>query len=192
LSLLRYYITDRKSAGAPILQCISLAIAQEVDFIQIREKDLPARELCELAKQACKLSLGSKTRILINTRTDVALASGAAGVHLPSNSLSSQLVRGIVPQGFLIFASCHTLEELQRSESEGADAAVFGPVFDSGDKLGQGLGALKQAVAGVRIPVLALGGVNEGNAELCVSAGAAGIAGIRTFQERYASLWNRD
>jgi thiamine-phosphate pyrophosphorylase len=190
--LLRYYITDRKSAGAPILDCISLAITQKVDFIQIREKDLPARELCELAKQACKLSVGSKTRILVNTRTDVALASGAAGVHLPAHSLSPQLVRRIVPEGFLVFVSCHTLEELQRSESESADAAVFGPVFDSGDKLGQGVDVLKQAVASVRIPVLALGGVDEGNAELCVSAGAAGIAGIRTFQERYASLWNRD
>lgn len=190
--MLRYYITDRKRAGAPILDCISEAIRRQVDLIQIREKDLPARELCELARAACKLAQGSSTHILVNTRADIALTAGARGVHLPGNGLSPASVRRIAGSGLLIVVSCHTPEELLKSESEGADMAVFGPVFDSGDKIGQGVDALRMAVAAVHMPVLALGGVNGGNFDQCIAAGAAGIAGIRIFQEQYASLWNRD
>jgi len=95
------------------------------------------------------------------------------------------VVRSIAPAGFLIGVSCHTVEELVRAEREGADFAVYGPVFATASHPGAapvGLEALATAVRAMRIPIYALGGVTEANAPLCITAGAAGVAGISLFQ----------
>jgi thiamine-phosphate pyrophosphorylase len=184
----RCYITDRRSAGgtAPLLGFIQKAIAAGVDRIQIREKDMPARDLYTLARCALALAKGTRTRILINSRVDVALAAGAHGVHLPADSLSPARVRAITPRGFEIGVSTHSHSEILAAQTEGADFVVFGPVFLPISKSVTvnplGLEGLRASVRDVAIPVLALGGITPQNAAACVAAGAAGIAGISLFQ----------
>ncbi len=165
----RYCITDS-------LDVVARATDAGADLIQIRAKQLGTRDLLRLVEQAIAIA---GPRVLVNTRTDVALACGAAGVHLPADSVSP---RAIVPAGFLIAWSTHNVEELKRAERQGAAFAVFGPVFDTpGKGSALGLAALRDAVLSTSLPVFALGGVTAKNAPLCIEAGAAGVAGIRLF-----------
>jgi thiamine-phosphate pyrophosphorylase len=166
----RYCITDS----------LDVAARASADMIQIRAKNIPARELTQLVRAAVA---ACKAPILVNTRLDIALACNAQGVHLPANSISPTTIRKITPKDFLIGVSCHTIQELQSAEREGADFAVYGPIFASPTKAVTpiGLDALQQATRSVVLPIYALGGVTEENAPLCIQAGAAGIAGISLF-----------
>jgi thiamine-phosphate pyrophosphorylase len=192
--LLLYYITDRKQFPGDelgrcerLLQKIEKAARAGVDYIQLREKDLTSRELEQLAREAVRRVADTKSKLLINSRTDIALAVGAHGVHLRSDDVSPEDVRrvwrqsgdGTVP---IIGASCHSEQEVIAARQAGADFVVFGPVFAKATETGVGLNALR-SVCRHDIPVLALGGVTLGNARSCKEAGAAGVAGIRLFQE---------
>jgi len=161
----------------------SSSLKRSADWIQIREKTMPARLLVDLVRRA--IALGGP-KILVNSRMDVALAAGADGLHLPSGSPPPNRWRSLAPPGFLIGVSCHTVEEVRRAETEGADYVVFGPVFaplsKSSDLTPRGLDGLAEAAHAVKIPVLALGGIERGNIDACISAGAAGVAGISLFQ----------
>ena len=176
----RYYITDRKALGGfrPLLDVIRDQMHLGVDLIQIREKDLSARELFEftlavLEVRANEAAAHARPMILVNTRADVARVTGADGVHLPAGAPRETL------PGLFVARSCHTLEEVKTSH---ADLVTFGPVFDSPEKgPATGLAALAKACQ-LRKNVYALGGVNWENAAECMHAGAEGIAGIRLFQ----------
>src|SRR6202795_326896 len=200
---LLYYITNRSQfpGDEGVRRHALLAKAAEaaragVDYIQLREKDLSARELETLARQvvAAVRENSPSTRLLINSRTDVALAAGADGVHLRADDVAPHEVcqvlevsahRPLTTDRFLVAASCHTAADVVHAESEAADFAVFAPVFGKRGTAGTppaGLAALREACR-AKIPVLALGGVNLENAASCRNAGAAGIAAIRLFQE---------
>jgi len=208
---LLYYITDRiqflGDEGArrrALLAKVAEAGSAGVDYIQLREKDMSARELEMLASDALAAMRNSapprtenrelRTRLLINSRTDIALAVGADGVHLRADDVAPPEVRQMLelsdyrPRAtghFLVAVSCHTAADVFRAESEKADFAVFAPVFGKRGAAGTppaGLAALREACR-VKIPVLALGGVTIENAASCLEAGAAGVAGIRLFQE---------
>ena len=163
------YITDRHAlAPRELAAWMDAATSAEVDLIQIREKDLPTRELIDLAQGALDSARrhGGRTRIVINDRLDVALGLGAAGVHLSTRSLPARAVRAIVPPGFLVGASCHSLEEAREAEAGGADYIVLGPIFDTPSKhpFGPPLGLekLRQVTAQLNIPIVALGGITGG------------------------------
>jgi len=217
---LLYYITDRaafpgdEQAGRQaLLSKIAEAASAGVDYIQLREKDLPARDLESLATGALdqirhhRLATGQRqpatgfpgTVFLINSRTDVAIAAGADGVHLSSEDISPMQVCRIwdaaraagagtlprVPARVVISVSCHQPVDVHHAQIAGADLALFAPVF--GKKTAPsaqpaGIAALGLACQ-YQIPVLALGGVTLENAAGCLAAGAAGIAAIRLFQE---------
>lgn len=197
------YVTDRKGLSgsdpiAALISAIDSAIAGGVDWVQIREKDLSSRDLLRITTAAVHAAgkvraRPSPARVIVNDRLDVALAAGAAGVHLGRESIpAADMVRwrhsGNAPAEFSIGVSCHSTEEARAAESDGADYVVFGPVFDTPSKRRfgppQGTGRLAEACGSVRIPVISIGGVDEQNAAACLRAGAAGIAAIRLFQEQ--------
>ena len=152
----------------------------DADFIQVREPGLSARELADYVRSL------SGSRVLVNDRADVAIACGAAGVHLRDGSVSPAVIRRIAPSGFVISVACHDAAAVFRAADEGADYAVLAPVFAPLSKPSVapplGLDALRAITAQARIPVIALGGITWENAPQCIEAGAAGVAGITLFR----------
>ena len=204
--LLLYYITesgqfpgDEAEREIYVLDKIRECAIAGVDYIQLREKNLDGRKLELLARKAiAAIPAGSRCRLLINSRTDVALACGAHGVHLPASDLRASDVRAIFGRAGkvapVIGVSAHSVEEVASAEAHGADLAVLGPVFEKeGIQHPPGIELLSRAcvrpntATGARMPVLALGGITLENAHRAIEAGAAGIAGIRLFQQNDAS-----
>ena len=182
------YITDRHGlTPLPLVPHLRAAVQAGVDLIQLREKDLDSRELLSMAKSAVECSRESNTRIIINDRLDIALASGARGVHMGGQSVPTSVVRRRVDKDFVIGVSCHSLEDAVKAESEGADYVLLGPIFDTPSKRQYGpplgLNKLSEVAGRIRIPVLALGGITVERVRPCLSAGAVGVAAIRLFQE---------
>jgi thiamine-phosphate pyrophosphorylase len=203
-------VTDRRSlpgivpetSQAALLRTIGRAASAGVDWVQLREKDLTARELASLTRQVLRVTGKSSSdmrraaRIVVNDRLDVALAEGAGGVHLGEKSLPVQEAKRLVAlasprtsasSDFMLGVSCHSLEAALAAESSGAHYIFFGPVFATPAKAAfgepQGVERLAQVCHAVAIPVIAIGGITVENAGPCINAGAAGLAGIRLFQD---------
>lgn len=221
-SCILYYITDRKAFSGDeqsrrrrLLEKIAEAAGAGIDYVQLREKDLCTKDLEFLAREAIQIiraqnklrneNPGLTTALLINSRTDVALAAGADGVHLTADDLSPKEVREIwksarsrdasaaaretLQREPLISVSCHSSQEVVQAASNLSGLALFAPVFEKKDIPGTavaGLEGLRQACR-ANIPVLALGGISLETAGACLLAGAAGIAAIRLFQENAIS-----
>ena len=204
------YVTDRSSLqGAsqdnliePLLAKIETAAAAGMDWIQLREKDLSGKDYASLAREALVRvsrpapAKKTSTKILVNDRLDVALATKANGVHLGENSLSVEAAKRLthasgneqsLHSDILVGVSCHSLESAQSAASAGAHYIIFGPVFATPSKAAYGspqsLDRLAEVCRSVQIPVLAIGGITLENASSCFSAGASGIAAIRLFQD---------
>jgi len=198
----RYAITSRAlfpgsddRQRSALVEQAALWAAEGVDFIQLREKDLDAGPLAELARRMLERLYGSHTRLLINSRLDIGVATSAHGVHLTSTpgQLTPAQVREVYEASSLsrpvVSVSCHSLAEVEQAKRNQVDVVLFGPVFEksvAGEFIasGQGLETLKAACAlAAPASVFALGGVTLENAAECLAAGAAGIAGIRLFHD---------
>ena len=177
-----------------VLAKIRVALAAGVDWVQIREKDLNARTLFALAREAVRAAaeISGSALVIVNDRFDVALAAGAAGVHLGGESISAPDVvswcsAGNAPADFKVGVSCHSLEHARDAERAGASYVFFGPIFDTPSKRPfgppQGISRLAEVCQAAKIPVIAIGGINEDSGADCLRSGAAGIAAIRMIQD---------
>jgi thiamine-phosphate diphosphorylase len=171
-----------------ILQLVRAAVDADVPLLQIREKSLHARVLFELVVRAAEIMHGSRTRLLVNDRSDIARAAGADGVHLTTQSLPVAVVRSTCGSEFLIGVSTHSLDEALLARAAGADFVVFGPVFETESKRAfgepQGVDTLAEVVRELdEFPVVAIGGITLDNVDECFRAGTRGIAAIRLLND---------
>ncbi len=178
-----YLITDRGASTRPPADIVEECLAAGLRAVQLREKDLEARPLFEMARALREITRAHGARLLINDRVDVALAAEADGVQRTHASLPVGTIRDIAPRGFLVGASTHSPAEARQAEAEGADFILFGHVYDTPSKRAygppQGLGALEQVAGAVGRPVLAVGGLTPARVREVRAAGAAGVAVIR-------------
>jgi thiamine-phosphate pyrophosphorylase len=179
-----YVVTDRHEAAGRDLEEIVAATAQGgAGAIQLREKDLSARDLYTLGARLQVALAPYGVPLLINDRLDVALALDAAGVHLAGHSLPTAVARRVLGAGKLLGVSTHSVKEARCAAEDGADFIVFGPVFTTPSKVAygppQGLQHLSTVARAVHIPVIAIGGIDHTNLPQVVQAGAYGVAMIR-------------
>jgi thiamine-phosphate pyrophosphorylase len=180
-------ITGDRGREQPTLELIAAAVRGGVELIQIRERHFDDRALAALARRGVDLARASASRIIINDRADIALSTGASGVHLRGSSFAADRLRALAPPGFLMGRSVHTLSEATAAEAGGGcDYLLFGTVFPSSSKPSNhaiaGLEALRAVCGAVRLPVLAVGGISVETARQAADAGASGIAGISVFE----------
>ena len=180
-------VTGNRGHEQQTFELISAAVLAGVELIQVRERRLDDRGLAALTRQAVGLARNSTSRIIVSDRADIALAAGAAGVHLRGSSFAAGRLRALAPPGFLIGRSVHTLSEATAVEaSGGCDYLLFGTVFPSPSKPANhaiaGLEALRAVCGAVRLPVMAIGGISVERVRPVAEAGASGIAGISVFE----------
>jgi thiamine-phosphate pyrophosphorylase len=196
---LRHVVTDRGRYHLSVdelLVRITRAVRAGVDVIQVRERDLPDRELAALVRQIVAAAAGTTTRVLVNDRADIAIVTGAAGVHLRGDSPPASRVAAVAAsakasapgpsQEFVIGRSVHSLAEVDAAvEDGGCDYLMFGTVFPSDGKPEghpiAGLDALREVCARSPLPVIAIGGMTEERAAEARRAGAAGFAAVGMF-----------
>jgi thiamine-phosphate pyrophosphorylase len=173
--VIRYQITDGTIPPSP-----------SADFVQVRNGELGTRELATLVRRV----MTQAHRVLVNDRIDVALATGAVGVHLKSNAIAPEQVLRIVPKGFLVTVACHCEDDVLNAV--GADYALLSPIFSPRSKADTrqtlGLDELARIARRSPVPILALGGITDANSASCIAAGAAGIAGISLFRQAFEFL----
>ncbi len=178
-----YVITDRQQTGGRSLEeVIAEALAGGARAFQLREKDLPARELCRLTGLLLARTRPAGALLLINDRVDVALGIGADGVHLTRRSLPPAAARALLRPGMLLGVSCHSREEALEAAEGGADFVLLGPIFATISKPAYGPPAgpalIRRVRPSVACPVLGIGGITAANAGEVLAAGADGVAVI--------------
>ena len=184
-------ITDRRRFAAPwetaLVERVRVAAQAGVHLIQVRERDLEGGPLARLVERCVDAVRGTRARVLVNDRLDVALAARAHGVHLRGDSIDAARVRRITPAGFLIGRSVHSVEDAFLAGADGSlDYLMFGAVFETASKPGvvaAGLDRLARVSAATAVPVLAIGGISATNAAGAGRAGASGIAAIGLFAD---------
>jgi thiamine-phosphate diphosphorylase len=184
-------VTDRRRLGADwpdALPALARRAARAgVDLVQVREADLDGAALLALVMRTVAAVAGTRARVVVNGRADVALAAGAHGVHLPSTGPPACRIRALAPPGWLVGRSVHSAAEAARAGAAGAvDYLLLGTVFATASKPGLapcGASELARAVAATAVPVLAIGGVALARMTEVAGAGAAGVAAISLFTE---------
>ena len=175
-------VTDRRRA--PVGEQARAAVEAGIDLLQVRERDLPTAQLSSLVAEVLRTTRGTATRVVVNDRLDVALACGADGVHLRADSIPASRARSLAPNAFLIGRSVHSIDEA-RDAAPHVEYLIAGTVFPTSSKPADrpllGLEGLRAIAGGVRVPVLAIGGVSLDRISSLARAGAAGIAAIGLF-----------
>lgn len=178
-------ITDRTLCKRPLLETVLSALKGGVKAVQLREKGLPTRELYALANELRRMTSDFSAGLFINDRVDIALAADADGVHLGWQSMPVPVVRGLLGVTKLIGVSTHNRREALQAWKDGADYVTFGPVFHTPSKAGildpVGVEALRGLKDEVHAPIVALGGIHEGNVEAVLESGVAGVAVISSI-----------
>jgi thiamine-phosphate pyrophosphorylase len=155
-------------------------------LVQLREKDLGGRELLRLSRALVAACHAAGQRLVVNDRLDVALASGADGVHLPAAGIPVSDARRLLGPGALVGVSCHSADEVRRARDAGASFASVSPIYDTPSKRAYGppvgLAVLREAAA-LGLPVIALGGITPARVPEVIAAGAQGVAAIRAWLE---------
>jgi thiamine-phosphate pyrophosphorylase len=174
-------VTDRhQTKGRPLVPLLQRVLTAAAPAIQLRERDLSARELVTLAREVQAVTVSRRSQLLINDRIDVALALEGVGVHLRSNSLPVSVARQLLGGQRLLGISVHAVEEGLSAQSQGADYIVLGPIYETPTKqmFGPPLGihTLEKACRLVRIPIIGIGGVTAARAREMRHAGAFGVA----------------
>jgi thiamine-phosphate pyrophosphorylase len=174
-------VTDRQRLGESSLEAVvEEAVKGGVNILQLREKDLPARELLALANRLRQATRG-RALLVINDRLDVALAAGADGVHLPENGLPEAIARRLMGRHAIIGRSVHSKEAAVEAEQAGADYVQLGTIYATQSKPDlkpSGPKLVREVSAAVAVPVLAVGGVSPENAAEVIEAGASGASVI--------------
>ena len=182
-------VTDRRRYGRSwedaLVTRVRAAAVEGVHLIQIRERDLDGGPLTRVVSACVNAVRGTRTRVLVNGRFDVAIAAGAHGVHLRSDSFPASRVRACAPPGFLIGRSVHSVSDaVTAAAGDAVNYLIFGTVFDSSskpDRVAAGLDELSAVARATAIPVLAIGGMTSDRIADVLRAGAAGAAGISMF-----------
>ena len=184
-------LTDEnfETASEETLEIIKYACRKKIDFIQIREKKISSKKSFDIAKKAVRIAEKSQTKILVNERFDIAIASGADGVHLTSKSLPVRVLRDLVDEKFIIGKSIHNVAEAEIAYEQKADFITFSPVFETISKKqhgeAKGLSELQKICEKLKdYPVIALGGLELIKFDETIEAGAHGFAGIGFFNSR--------
>jgi thiamine-phosphate pyrophosphorylase len=176
-----YLVTDRALArGRALVDVVRRAARGGVCAVQVREKEANVREFLAIVREVKTVLDVARVPLLVNDRIDVALAAGAAGVHIGQGDMPCAEVRRVLGTNRVIGVSVSTPEEALQAEAEGADYLGVSPVFDTPTKTDtpratglEGLRAIREAT---RLPLVAIGGINAGNAAGVVAAGADGVA----------------
>ena len=183
-----YVVSDRHATrGRALIDVVAAAVRGGARAVQLRENDLSGRELVDLGRTLAALCRRQRVPLLVNDRVDVAVAIGAAGVHLPVRSFAPSEVRTLLRPDALIGCSTHSLAEARRAEQAGADFVVVGPVFATPSKVAfgpaLGLDTLATITRTLSIPAIAIGGIDRDTAAAARAAGASGVAAIRAIME---------